>query len=439
MSYLQQAGVKASARSANREAAAYFERALAALAQRPETHETLEQGIDLRFDVRTALLPLNEIERGSEYLREAERLATRLDDQRRLGWAAAYMSANFWLRGRSADARAVGERAHAIAEQAGDFALTVAANYSLGAACHACGDLERAVAYHRKAVDLLEGERNRHRYRLTGFPGATSRSWLAWALAELGEFEEGIAHGREGIRVADSLDHPYSLIVACRGLARLYCVKGEFAEAIPLLQRGLALSREYNITVFASLLSSFLGYAYLHSGRAEEGRTLLQETLPVIEATGAGLFHSLGVVHLGEAFLLTGQLDAAQSAAERALTVARSRGERSYEAWALRLVAEIAARRETAALDTAAGAYEQAGALAEALGMRPLLAHCRLGLATLHRRAGRWAPVPEHLAAATSMFREMDMRFWLERAQADFSELGDTGEGMSDAVRGPSV
>ena len=62
--------------------------------------------------------------------------------------------------------------------------------------------------------------------------------------------------------------------------------------------------------------------------------------------------------------------------------------------------------------------------MADALGMRPLLAHCHLGLGQLYRRKGMGERAREHLAAATAMFREMDMRFWLEKAEAELKELG---------------
>ena len=62
--------------------------------------------------------------------------------------------------------------------------------------------------------------------------------------------------------------------------------------------------------------------------------------------------------------------------------------------------------------------YRYALALADELGMRPLVAHCRLGLAKLSRRTGRRQEAQEHLTSATTMYREMDMRFWLEQAEA---------------------
>ena len=50
--------------------------------------------------------------------------------------------------------------------------------------------------------------------------------------------------------------------------------------------------------------------------------------------------------------------------------------------------------------------------------MRPLVAHCHLGLAKPYRRTGDRTKAEEHLTAATTMYREMDMRFWLEQAEA---------------------
>ena len=67
--------------------------------------------------------------------------------------------------------------------------------------------------------------------------------------------------------------------------------------------------------------------------------------------------------------------------------------------------------------------YRQALALAEPRGMRPLVAHCHLGLGKLYRRTGKREQAQEHLTTATTMYREMDMRFWLEQAEAEMREL----------------
>jgi len=67
--------------------------------------------------------------------------------------------------------------------------------------------------------------------------------------------------------------------------------------------------------------------------------------------------------------------------------------------------------------------YRQALALAEPRGMRPLVAHCHLGLAKLYRRTGKREQAQEHLTTATTMYREMGMTYWLEKAEAQMREL----------------
>jgi tetratricopeptide (TPR) repeat protein len=179
--YLRQAGTKAFARSANREALAYFEQALTALTHLPETRETLEQAIDLRFDLRPALFALGDRVRLTEHLREAERLAQALGDQLRLGRVSLHKSHYLWSTGHAAEARASGENARAIAEKLGDLPLQVGANHYLGAICLTSGNYRQAEIFLRKVVHLVSGDQSRDRCGLTGFPAAMARGWLAWA------------------------------------------------------------------------------------------------------------------------------------------------------------------------------------------------------------------------------------------------------------------
>ena len=125
------------------------------------------------------------------------------------------------------------------------------------------------------------------------------------------------------------------------------------------------------------------------------------------------------VADLSEAYLLAGRLRDAVPAAQQALTLARAHRERGHEAYALRLLGKIASHRDPAEVEKAETHYRQALALATELGMRPLVAHCHLGLGKLYRRTGKGQQALEHLTTATTMHREMDMRFWLEQAEAE--------------------
>ena len=100
VAYCRQAGEKALARSAHREAVGSFEQALSALPHLPEQRDTREQAIDLRLALRTALRPLGDFGRILAYLREAEALAEALDDPRRLGQVSALSVSPFPRHGR---------------------------------------------------------------------------------------------------------------------------------------------------------------------------------------------------------------------------------------------------------------------------------------------------------------------------------------------------
>jgi DNA-binding NtrC family response regulator/tetratricopeptide (TPR) repeat protein len=416
VTYLGQAGTKAFARSANRDAVAYLEQALTALAHLPETRQTREQAIDVRLGLRNALVSLAEFGRVEAYLREAEALATTLDDQRRLGLVSALMAGYHVIAtGSTTNARASARRAEAIGEALGDVPAQVAARHYGVHVEYLAGDYPGTEGTCRNLMELLQDDPARERIALPQSPAVVARTFLARALAERGVFDEGEAHGREAIRIAEAPEHPLSLIEALLGLAFLHAVRGQLGQAVPLLERAVALYRDWNISVFAHAMAS-LGHAYAASGRVGEGLSLLRQAVTAHESAGVGYFHSLSVLQLGEAYLLAGQLDDARAAADRGLKLVRERGERGCEAWTLRLLGEVVSQQDHRDRANADAHYRAAMALASELGMRPLAAHCHLGLGKLERRTGGRVKAQEHLTTATAMYREMNMGSWLAQA-----------------------
>jgi tetratricopeptide (TPR) repeat protein len=421
VTYLRQAGLKALVQSSNREAVSCFEQALTALGHLPETRERLEQAIDLRFDLRTALFPLGEFERILGYLREAEDLARTLDDQRRLGQMFVHMCLNLHMTGHPTEALTFGQHAQAMAQSLRDVPLQVTGTHYLGVACLYTGNYRRAEELLLNVLQLLEGDLSRERLGLAGFPAVLARGQLTWVFADRGKFKEGTAHGQEGLRLAEALDHPYSLATVCWYLAYLHIIRGEFSHAVRLLERGMALSREWNLPFHLVQNAGSLGYASALSGRIAEGIPLLEHALSASETMGFGAYQPHFLMYLGEAYVLADRPEDALVFAGRALTLARERGQRGYEAWALRLLGEVTARRDPP--EHADGHYRDALALAEELGMHPLVAHCHLGLGKLYRRTGKREKAQEHLTTATTMYREMEMRFWLEQAKGGMGGL----------------
>ena len=132
-----------------------------------------------------------------------------------------------------------------------------------------------------------------------------------------------------------------------------------------------------------------LGAAYTLAGRVADAVPLLTQAMEQTIATEMASYQALCRLPLGEAQVLAGRLEEAHALAEQALALTREHQERGHQAYALRLLGDIAARREPPESEQAEAYYRQALALAEELGMRPLLAHCHLGLGTLYGRMGR--------------------------------------------------
>jgi len=420
VTYLRQAGAKALAHSAYREAVSWFEQALTALQPLPDTRQKIERGIDLRLDLRQSLFPLGELATALRYLREAEELARTLDDPRRLGWVSAYMCGHHvHTGGHATEVRTLAQRVEAIAERLGDVPLQIAAQYYLAAGSRLSGDYRGIEHVCRKLMQSLPDQRTRERFGLVVSPAVMSHATLARTLAERGVFDEGDAHGQEAIRIAEALDHPFSVVVGSLDLAYLKSVRGQLSEAARLLECAVAQCREWNITTHAPIVMASLGHVYARAGRIAEGVSCLQQALTDYESAGIGYHHSLSVEQLGEAYLLADQLDNARACADRAVMLARGRGERGYEAWALRLLADVTTHRARPDVATAAAHYGAAMNLASELEMRPLLAHCHFGLGTFYRRTGKPEQAKEHLTTAAAMYGDMGMTYWLEKLEKD--------------------
>jgi tetratricopeptide (TPR) repeat protein len=210
---------------------------------------------------------------------------------------------------------------------------------------------------------------------------------------------------------------------ACLGLAYLDSVKGKLSQAAHLLERGLAQCHEWNITLWTPIAMASLGHVYARSGRLDEGIAWLQQGLTAYESAGIGYFQSISLVQLGEAYLLAEQIEDARACAARAVRLARERGERGHEAWALRLLGEIASHPDRPDVATAEAHYGAAMALASALGMRPLQAHCHRGLGTLYATTGQREQASAELSTAIDLYRAMAMTFWLARAEAALARV----------------
>jgi len=327
------------------------------------------------------------------------------------------MSSHLRLMGDYTGAVDAGARAEAIASALGDAELQILARIYLGQAYFATAQYDRGIEVFTRSVEFLTGRRLRERYGFVSLPSVLSRVYLVWCLAERGEFAEAMARGKEGVDIAESADNPYSVALAHEGLGLLYLRKGDLSEAIGSLERALAEARTRQLQLEIAPFTSRLGSAYVRSGRIAEGLSLLEEGLRLADRERSAAYVHQEIL-LSEGYLLAARLDEATRTATHALELAASRRERGQQAWALRLLGVIASSADPPDVGNAAANYDQALALADELGMRPLAALCRLGLGHVCRLTGEETQAREHLLAAKSAFRAMDMKSGVEEAEA---------------------
>jgi class 3 adenylate cyclase/tetratricopeptide (TPR) repeat protein len=422
VTYCQQAGARASNRAAFHEAVAAFDQALQALVHLPEDGDTRVLAIELRLAIATdgPLTPLGEHGRCLALLGEAEALARALDDRARLGRVLTRMAFVLRAMGDPAGAMVVVQQALELAAALGDSALQVEASQYLGRAYHAIGDFGRAAALLRWSVEATDRESDSSSTNVR----IRSQAWLAQTLGALGAFTEGRRHGEEALRLATLAGRGVTPVVVHSRLGGLYLAQGDLEPAIRVLEQGLALCRASGNRNMSRLIATSLGYASVLQGRLAEGHALLEEGISEGIHTGVlGDDHSLRVAWLSEVCRLAGRGEEAWQHARQALDLARQQKTRGNEALALHQLGVVQAYAEPPDAAQAEAYYQQALALAEALGMRPLQAHCHRGLGRLYATTGQREQAHTALSTAVEMYRGMEMTFWLPETEAALAQV----------------
>jgi tetratricopeptide (TPR) repeat protein len=396
--------VQALAAGAQREAAVRFAQAIEALERLPASPERKAEAIDLRIDLRHALIPLGAYDTIAAHLTVAQGIATEIGDRARLGRVLALLANCHFHRSEYAQGREMCAQAQLIARELGDAALEATVVMFLGMLCHQTGDYAAGAAHYRRflreANEGVVGER-------VGISGLTliyARAYLCICLAELGQFAEGYAIAEEAIRRADALRHPWALGHASIAMSCLATRQGR-------PERALACYAWYRDALPAAadlwpLADAWAAYAEVVAGRAEQA-------LPRLDpATAAPLVVPALQLWRADACLQLGRLREARALASEALDIGRARGEISYEAWALLGLGEIASKSASHAAE-AEGRFGEALGIARKCGLRPLEAVALLGLGRAHALEGR-RDASQEIETARALLTELGMTRWLQ-------------------------
>jgi class 3 adenylate cyclase/tetratricopeptide (TPR) repeat protein len=304
------------------------------------------------------------------YLRQTGSLASQPSIDAVLGGPES--PGHLWWRGAHDRAVALATRERALAASFGNFGMTIIANFRLGQAYHSLGDYPKAVDVLGRNVARLDGDLRREMFGLAGLPSVFSRVWLALCLAEQGTVDEAEEHAAEAVAIAEAENHPFSLVLAYAGMGVVRARRGNYESAITPLERGLVTEYAATIPLLFPTIAAPLGWVYALTGRHDDGISRLQDAVQRAEAMDFDANHALRLAWLGEAHLLAGHGHEAKRLGLRALEFARRHGERGHEAYALRLLGDIAMKVSPRDLEQGHERYRAALALAESLGMRPL-------------------------------------------------------------------
>jgi class 3 adenylate cyclase/tetratricopeptide (TPR) repeat protein len=416
---LRDAGSKAGARSAARAAAAYFEQALHALNQLPASINRSALATDIALALHGCLMPIGEGRRLQDVLIKAEKSVSAIDDPPRRSRVLAVAAHTCWYAGLGERAVHTAEEAVRLAEEVADQSGLINATYHLGQACLSYGQLTRSADILRRVAAQTRNEVGGLRNHALRWPSINSLTFLALALAELGDLSAALRAGEEAVRLSELYDTPFGLFHACAGLGFAQLMKGDFGSALSTCLRAETVAQASDLPLLASTAQAFAGHAYLHVGNLDEAATRLERAIEYHDSTGFMAFQAMNLVYRSKAHLRSGELEKAAAAAERAAQMTVECRQDVYHAWALWMLGEVAAHPQHVRVELSEGRYREALRLASTLGMRPLVAHCHLGLGKLYRRTGQRPEAQEDLTTAVTMYREMGMTYWLEQAEAE--------------------
>jgi class 3 adenylate cyclase/tetratricopeptide (TPR) repeat protein len=422
--YWRKAGRLASARSANREAVKSFERALGVLEALPQNQSTLEQAFDLRLELRRALNQLAEVRQSMERLREAETLAERLNDDRRRGQVYAFMTNSHSLLGELDASLVTATRALEIAARLGDLRLRILVTTFLEQAHYWRGEYERAVTLATDNLAVLPADWVYESFGNSVPPSVYDRCFLTISLAELGRIAEAAEPAAEAIRLAAPTQHAFTVGWAHWAAGLVHLIRGDWANARPPLEHATAVLRAGNVALMLSLSLAYSASVLAQLGEASEALSRLREGEEILARNIArGHVAVVGSLyrHLGQAALVLGRLDDARRLVDCAIE--NSAHQPGFMAHALHLLGDIGTHPHLFDAECGEAHYRRALAIAEPRGMRPLVAHCHLGLGKLYRRTGKLQEAQKHLTMASTMYRDMDMTYWLEQVVAEANEL----------------
>ena len=419
--YSREVGLKTFSLSAYEEAQNHFVAALEALHNLPRSTDRIEKEIDLIFNMRAALFPQARHQEWEKWMRDAESLAKQINDDARLSNVLNYLSNFHWIHGECEKAIELGEKGLDLSRKSGDFTSQVGIKFHLGFYFHTIGQFSKQIELHKELIGLLDNETSFRHYGMAGIPAAIARGCIVLGMAELGNFKEIETIGNKAIKIAEQERNAFTFVVVYNFISLAYLRQGKLKPAFKMLEKSYEQCRQSGVRTHFSYTMGNLGYAYLLSNKPGRALAILEEGAKKENLDSASFWVAHPLIVLAEAYRVTGKPKLAYETISRALVLANSREERTLEAWAMPVMAEINA--DMGKIDQARDWYRRGLSQASEFSMLPLTANCHLGLGQLLFKNGHTEKARTEINTAIDLYRSMDICLWGQQAEAALAKI----------------
>ena len=426
--YFHQAGAKSAARSANREAIAYFEQALDALKHLPESRRTLEQAINIRVDLGPALTATSNFSapKVEENYTRARELCERFGETPQLFpvlWGLARMHDNC---GELRVGRGLGEQLLSLAERAQDPALLLEAHHELWANLFVLGEFFSARSHMEQGIALYDPQKHRHHaFRYGGHdPGVCGRYQSAEALWLLGYPDQALRRSQDSLTLARELAHATTLSVALFWAAWFDQVRGETQALRARIDEGMALATEQGFLMGRAQATFLQGWLLVEEGHSKPGIAQMFELFAAgAVAPGSLRFHIRQAALLGEAYRKSAQIVDGLNVVNDAIARTRQTECRYYDAELHRIKGELLLHQATADKREAEACFQKALEVARGQSAKSLELRAAMSLSRLWQKQGKIDDARKLLGAIYGWFTEGFETADLKAAKALLNEL----------------
>jgi class 3 adenylate cyclase len=337
------AGARAASHSANREAVRFYEEALDAMTHLPENIQSLAAAVDLRFALRDPLFRLGRIALLRTRLNEAQGLAERLGDTRRLGQLYIFQSHHAWLAGDYNETIAAAERAALLAQTQSNEALKLRAVFERALGEFGQGALVASALGMAQVAERAEDPDLGGWFGLDAPLAVVALGYQTRALTDLGQFEAANRVVKSCAVRAERVSRSFTSIFAALAEGYLLLRRGAAAEAATRLAEAVALCDQAEADLLRPVALSFLGAAEVASGHATVGLARLELAVKTAAEMGFMFQQPLRLTLLAEALFAAGRTEEAAQRAAEAQALAELQGNKV----SLEATGQMATRADT--------------------------------------------------------------------------------------------